>query len=420
METRTLAHPRWCWLLLCLLPWSGSQAMELDEALTLALDRDEGLNTLILRRQARMEQAVADTALPDPELILGAQGVPINDPLSADMMTMYMLGVRQQFPAGDSRRLTGQRSLSEADGLAAEFNNRQLEIRRQVQQAWLTWAGSAMAAEVAEDGLSALDELLELTEARYRSGFGRQRDVDQARLERSLMARRILDLQTRGSEAASELARWTGQMPSEPGPTALPDWSETPTDHYKPTLWLSHPAIEADNRQIESGHLGTELARQAYRPMWMVEAGYAHQRGRDPMSMGRQSDKLFAMVSFSLPLFTGNRQDRRLAAAEAEHDALIHQRALRLQEWEGQIRSQQTRLDQQQRRLELLDDIILPQAESTLESTLTAYRSDQASFDELIRARLAQIDQRQELIETRVQWLLARTELAYLTAEELP
>lgn len=420
MENRSLAYPRWCCLLLCLLLWSDGQAMELDQALTLALERDEGLNALILRRQAHVEQAVADAALPDPELILGAQGVPINDPLSADMMTMYMLGLRQQFPAGDSRRLSGQRSLSEAGSLAADIDNRRLEIRRQVQRAWLSWAGSALAAGVAEDGLRALDELLELTEARYRSGTGRQRDVDQARLERSLMARRILDLQTRGSEAASDLARWTGRMPNEPDPGALPDWSATPIDPSNPTHWLSHPAIEAESRRIESGRLGTDLARQAYRPMWMVEAGYAHQRGRDPMSMGRQSDKLFAMVSFSLPLFTGNRQDRRLAAAEAEHDALIHQRALRLQEWEGRIRSQQTRLDQQKRRLELLDDIILPQAERTLESTLTAYRSDRASFDELIRARLTQIDQRQELIETRIQWLLARTELAYLSAEELP
>lgn len=420
METRALAHPRWCWLLLCLLPWSGSQAMELDQALSLALARDEGLNVLTLRRQSQEDQAVADAALPDPELILGAQGVPINDPLSADMMTMYMLGLRQEFPAGNSRRLAGQRSLVEASGLAADFDGRRLELRREVQRAWLTWAGSLLAVEVAEDGLSALEELLELTEARYRAGTGRQRDVDQARLEHSMMARRILDLQTRGSEAASELARWTGQMPSTPGPSKLPNWTATTAELSAPSRWLAHPTIEADSQRVESGRLGTEIARQAYRPMWMVEAGYAHQRGRDPMNMGRQSDKLFAMVSFSLPLFTAKRQDRRLAAAEAEHDALIHQRQLRLQEWEGQIRNQQTRLDQQQRRLELLDDIILPQAERTLESTLTAYRSDRASFDELVRARLAQIDQRQELIETRVEWLLARAELAYLTAEELP
>lgn len=420
METIKLARPSWCWLLLCLLPWSGSQAMELDQAVSLALARDEGLNALTLRRQAREEQAIADTALPDPELFLGAQGVPIDDPSGADMMTMYMLGVRQEFPAGDSRQLSGQRRLAEAGSLAADIDTRRLEIRREVQLAWLNWAGSARAVEVAEDGLSALGELLELTEARYRSGTGRQRDVDQARLERSLMARRILDLQTQGSEAASDLARWTGQMPAGSPSVVLPIWSEMQSDPSNPTVWLSHPAIEAESRRIESGRLGTELARQAYRPMWMIEAGYGHQRGRDPMSQGRQSDKLFGMVSFSLPLFSGNRQDRRLAAAEAEHDALIHQRALRLQEWEGRIRSQQTRLEQQQRRLELLNDIILPQAERTLESTLTAYRSDRASFDELIRARLAQIDQHQELIETRVRWLLARVELAYLTAEELP
>lgn len=132
------------------------------------------------------------------------------------------------------------------------------------------------------------------------------------------------------------------------------------------------------------------------------------------------SDKLFGMVSMSLPLFTGNRQDRRLAAAEAEADARIHQRHYRLQEWEGNLRRQLAALANQQRRLQLLEETILPQSERTLESTLQAYRSDRASFDELVRARLAELDQRISIIETRLAWLQARAELAWLIAEEKP
>jgi outer membrane protein, heavy metal efflux system len=418
-DSKFLRH-HGCLLLLCLLPWHHGTAMDLDQAEAMALARDAGLNTLLHRREALQQQAVADAALPDPEFILGAQGVPIDDPLGADMMTMYMLGLRQQFPSGDSRRLSGQRSLSEADALHHQAQARRLDIQRQVRRAWLVWAGTALATEAAETGLDALSEMLALTEARYRSGTGRQRDVDQARLERSLMARRILDLETRRAEAAAELARWTGQLPPSLPAAGLPEWPELMDEVSSPVYWLSHPVIETESQRIESSRLATDLARQAYRPMWMVEAGYAHQRGRNPMTLSRQSDKLFAMVSVSLPLFTANRQDRRLAAAQAEQDAMVDQRQQRLQEWEGRIRGQLTSLERQQRRLELLDDIILPEAEQTLASTLTAYRNDRASFDELIRARLAQIDQRLELIETRIQWSIARIELAYLIAEDLP
>ena len=53
---------------------------------------------------------------------------------------------------------------------------------------------------------------------------------------------------------------------------------------------------------------------------------------------------------------------------------------LRLQEWEGRARNQVTTMKSQQRRLELLDEIILPEARRTLDSTLQAYRTDRATL----------------------------------------
>ncbi|MFU8832615.1 MAG: TolC family protein, partial [Wenzhouxiangella sp.] len=287
----------------------------------------------------------------------------------------------------------------------------------EVRLAWLDWAAAAHLIDVAEDGLEAFGSLLELTEARFRAGTGRERDIDQARLERSLLARRIIDARTRLDDAASNLARWTGTLPMERETPAFPAWHapDSADLHQKLTR---HPAVEGEVRRIETGRIASELARQSYRPSWMVEAGYGHQRGASATG-GRMSDKLFGMVTFSLPLFAANRQDRLVAAADAEVDALNHQHQSRLQEWEGRSRIQLTAIESQRRRLELLEEIILPEARRTVASTFRAYRADQASFDELVRARLSEIDQSIEIIETRHALLRARAELAYLTAEEL-
>jgi cobalt-zinc-cadmium efflux system outer membrane protein len=394
-------------------------AVGINDAVDLALDRDEGLKSMQIRLQATGDRAIAEGALPDPQLFIGAEGIPIDDPAGADMMTMYMLGIRQEFPPGRTRQLSSARARSEGAIIATGMEARRLDIMREVRLAWLDWATAAAVIEVAEEGLEAFSGLLELTEARYRAGTGRQRDIDQARLERSLLARRIIDARTGLDEAASDLARWTGTLPSEPPTAALPEWEQAPELEKLSESLARHPAVQEDLRRMEAGQIATELARQAYRPMWMVEAGYGHQRGASPMG-GRMSDKLFGMVSFSLPLFTANRQDRSVAAAQAEVDALHHQRLSRLQEWEGRARNQLTTIGSQQRRLELLEDIILPEARRTLESTFRAYRTDRASFDELVRARLGEIDQTIESIETRQALLRARVELAYLTAEELP
>lgn len=420
MKTNAFAFQRRAGLLMLLMAWLPIQlaAMPLDEAVTLALERDAGMEALSARADARDEYAVAAAALPDPEFFLGADGLPLNDPLGADMMTMYMIGLRQQFPPGNSRHLAGDQARTESQAFRTQRRQRQLEVSASVREAWLYWAAASASREVAERGLEAFESLLELTEARFRAGTGRQLDIDKASLERALLARQLLDAQNQVDEAASRLARWLGETPDGPAPE-LPAWPPSPDHTHLLERLQSHPALASDQLLIEAGRLGAELERQSYRPMWMIEGGYGHQRGRSPMGMGRQPDRLFAMVSVSLPLFTGNRQDRRVAAAEADVDALVHQRTTRLQDWEGRLRTALRQQNNQQRRLELIEEIILPDARRTLESTLLAYRRDQASFDELVRARLAKIEQQQALIDTRLDWLLARSELAYLIAEEL-
>ncbi|MDP1086652.1 TolC family protein, partial [Klebsiella pneumoniae] len=68
----------------------------------------------------------------------------------------------------------------------------------------------------------------------------------------------------------------------------------------------------------------------------------------------------------------------------------------------------------------LIEERILPQAHRTLESTLSAYRNDRASFDELIRAQLELLEREIDLIGARLAWQAARSELAYWSSEDMP
>ncbi len=419
MQNPTRTRRTWLSAVILLIFWMEAPAMELELAIDMAIERDAGLQALKSRALAYEEQAPAEAALPDPQLFMGAEGIPVDDPLASDMMTMYMFGIRQEWPAGQTRQLSGERSLSESRVLEAEWHAGRLEIEREVRLAWLDWAAAFHFKSVDEDGLEALDEMLDLAESRFRAGTARQRDVDQARLERSVQARRVIDRMTALEDAASRLARWTGQWPNNDHAPDLPVWDRALPERDDHARLADHPVVEAQALRAETGRIEVELARQSYRPMWMIEAGYGHQRGSDPMG-GRMSDKLFGMVSLSLPLFTGNRQDRRVAAAKARADASTHDHRLRLQEWQGRFLNQRAAADNYQRQMELLEDIILPEAELTLESTLQAYRSDRATFDELVRTRLAELEQRIELIETRLAVLRARVELAWLAAEDSP
>ncbi|WP_376695392.1 TolC family protein [Wenzhouxiangella sp. EGI_FJ10305] len=410
---------RWHVLAIFLLIVSAppAAAMELALAESLAIERDPGLLALEQRGLAREASARADGTLPDPEVFIGAQGLPVDDPLDADMMTQYRIGFRQRLPAGDTLALRRESGNRETRALEARYQARKLEVLRQTRSAWVDWAAARQTLAVARSSRQSFEDLLAITEARYRAGTGRQRDISQARLELALLDERILERETAVDEAASRLERWTGRRPGEGREAQLPDWPNPPAFSRLENELHAHPSLaELEYRQsADESRVG--LAREAYRPQWMIEAGYGHTRGNDPMTLNRQSDKLFAMVSFSLPLFTANRQDQRLAAAQAEYRARGHDIADRLEELRGELDRQNRLWQGRDQRLELLEKHVLVAAENTVESTMTSYRSDRASFDELIRARLALLDQELAAIDLRRKRMQAAVQLRYLAGE---
>ncbi len=396
------------------------QVLDVEQAVSLALERDSGLVALTARHEALNETAVADAALPDPELLIGAMGVPIEALLDADMMTQYQIGLRQRLPAAGTRALTGELGKNQADELIHQRAERRLEITRQTRLAWLDWTRAALRRANLVQAEAALGELERLTEARYGYGSGRLRDVEQARLEVLRLEQRQLSADSDLAASAARLERWTGQITRDRTPTDYPDWPTLPELDALIEGSLAHPLVAAALNRRNGSELELELAEAAYRPQWMIEGGYGHQRGRNPMTGQRQSDKFFAMVSMSLPLFTRQRQDRRVTAAHAYGRASEQELELRQVEIQGALETQHAIWLRQQRVIELINQRVLPQAQRTLESTYAAYGNNRASFDELIRTRLDTLERELELIDARHLLLSAATELRYWSAEDLP
>ncbi len=394
--------------------------MELDRAQTLALERDPALAALKQRVSASEDLAIAASALPDPELFLGAEGVPVDDPLTADMMTEYSLGLRQRIPVGASRSARERAGFSQAEELEARYRARRLEVLRETRKAWIDWVSALAAADLARPSRSTFEDLVSVAEARYRSGSGGQNDVSRANLELALLAQRILARVASVEDAGARLQRWTSEAPNSSLQLELPDLPRPDTLDRLEQQLAHHPELLALQARQAAGEAGVDEARAAFSPEWMIEAGYGHLRGSDPMSGQRQTDQLFAMVSFSLPLFTANRQDRRLSAARAESTARSLDLAERRRELRGEL-DRQTRLwEQYERRLSNLREHVLGAAENTLETTLLAYRTDRADFDEVVRARLALFEQQQSLIELRRAQARTRAELNYLAGGNSP
>lgn len=401
------------------LPATGL-TLSIGSAVEQALARDAGLQELERRARALDHLAIADSALPDPELILAAEGLPIDDPLSSDMMTMYRIGLRQRFPAGDSRRLAADRRTAQARAVEADVRARALEVTLQTRLAWLEWTSARASANRVDAMLEQLRQQVSIIQRRFQTGTGRLQDESQALLELALLERRQVDARTAIDDARAQLERWIGPWrPVEIFPR-LPEWTlkSTSSEDWQAQL-ARNPELIAASLRVEAGDINAELARQAYRPKWMLEAGYGHQRGEDPMGR-RMSDKLFAMASISLPLFAADRQDRQVDAALAERDAQQAQSHLVMQRLSGELVRQQALKERLAERRELLETRILPRAQATVDATLSAYEADRATFEELISARLRQLEIDLDLIDTRRRQLGVIARIARLTDKELP
>ena len=120
--------------------------------------------------------------------------------------------------------------------------------------------------------------------------------------------------------------------------------------------------------QLETAAAAIDVARADKHPDWSVGASYGQRAG------GR-SDMIMFEVGIGLPLFSRNRQDRGIAAREADYQAALATREdLRRQE-AARIRADLARWEGLKRQVALHEHSLLPLAQDRSATTLAAYRA---------------------------------------------
>ncbi len=398
-------------------PPALSASLDMDEARELALERDEELAALEAEIRGQREQAVADGALPDPEVGVGYMNLPVDSfSTSEDMMTQFQLTARQRFPSGRTRELSSEIGETMASVSEALADARRREVTRETADAWVRWAYAGEMLSVAENARNTFEEYVENTRSRYARGIGTQRDVTRAQLELSALEERVLELELEYDDAAARLGRWTGPTAVrgvEPGSGEV---EPPPTERMVRDMLAEHPAVRVEALRTEAGELNVDRTRQRYRPEWMVEVGYGFRRAEDAAG-DQASDMVSGMVGLSVPLFTRNRQDRETEAARESARAAAHRRGDTLNALDGRLERGLAAEERYTRLTELYEDRLIEEVSSLVELKFDAYRLDQEDFRELIRSQVDELDYRLRLLRIERDRAVIRAELQYLVGE---
>ncbi|MBS0212031.1 MAG: TolC family protein [Proteobacteria bacterium] len=364
---------RWLSVLVLALPFAAiATPISFDEAQRRALEHAPQLDA----RRAQIESARQEShragALPDPMLTVGLTNLPVTGAdafdTRADEMTMKTVGVRQELPARakrEAQRTLAQRRIDEAQ---AAVDSTQQAIRRATALAWIdAWA--------ARHELMALQSLREqaalaarLAHARVAAGTQSAADALAADAEALEIDNHIAAAQTAERRAAAELQRWIGTGEFETTMDA-PDFTKLPYTQAQLLSQLDRlPALQPIAAQVETAAAQVDAARAERKPDWSVAAAYGQRSG------GR-SDMVSVEFGIGLPLFTTDRQDRGVAAREADYQAALATREDLRREQAAQVQSDFAQWEGLQRQVALHEEHLLPLAHDRSAAALAAYRA---------------------------------------------
>lgn len=371
-------------------------------------------------RRAQLESAQQEShragALPDPMLTMGIDNLPVTGTeafdFRADDMTMKKIGLRQEIPARakrEARRSLAARTVDEAE---AWSDAEQLAVRRAAAAAWVDlWSTqrelTALKALRDEATLAA-----KLAKARVAGGGESVNDALASAAAVLEVDNRIEATRAMRTSAQVGLARWLGDDAVETTDTA-PDFGTLPVSETRLLAAIDRlgPLLPSTG-QVETAAAAIDVARAEKRPDWSVGASYGQRAG------GR-SDMIMLEFGIGLPLFTRNRQDRGVAAREADYQAALATREDLRQQEIARIRGDIARWEGLKRQVALHESSLLPLARDRSVTALGAYRAG-GELQPWLNARRDELDvhlaHAQHLGELGRAWAA----LAYLLPEAQP
>lgn len=395
-----------------------SDSLSLDTAIARAQHNDPWLAGSHHQQQMLISRSVAAASLPDPRISLSALNLPSdNFDFGQEPMTQFKVGVSQMFARGDSLALQNKKFQLLSQQHPFLRQDRRAQVAVNVAALWFDVYRAQESIRLIEKDRPLFEQLTDVAQARYAtvSGGARQQDIVRAQLELTQLEDRLTVLHQHREVAQRSLSQWIGEQFVHEYTTAEANAAGQNSQHLtgavtthlpqlpllqaelitKPLLshqelasyFLNHPSVLALDNRIQASRTEVKLARQKYKPQWSVNASYGY-RENDDFGQDR-SDLVSVGVSFDIPLFTGNLQDKQVQAAVSQAESVTTEKWLLLRKMIANFEASRATLKHLNQRYQLYQQQLLPQMHEQAEVALTAYTNDEGDFAEVVRARIA-------------------------------
>jgi len=353
--------------------------------------------------------------LPDPKLRIGVDNLPVNGAdrfrYDADFMTMRKIGVMQDFPNAEKRKLRGERAALERDVESANLDAQRAGLRREIALAWLELYFAQQARAPLVELVGELQLQFDTVSAAIAAG--RQNTADALALRGAGVAAqdRVIEQDRTIERARYALAAWIRDEASRP----LANPPDTSAFDHPPTALLAnlheHPEQRIYAEREALARTDAALAANSKKSDWSLEVAYG-QRGP------AFSNMISVMVSIDLPWEAEKRQDRDLAAKRllAEQAQAQTEEARRM--YEAELRGVYADWQTAGVRSERFEKLLLPLARERVAAALAVYRGGRGELGAVLEARRAETETRLGFVQTQLERARAWARLNFLLPHE--
>ncbi len=380
------------------------------------LERNPGVAVAAARARAALQKAPQVKALPDPVASLTAF---LETPETRTGPQRLAVGLQQDLPGRGKRALKERAALAEAAALAAEVETKRLALVTEARRLYYELAFVERYGEITEAFRGHLIQHEEISRARYSTGVGLGQGVVKLQAEITRIDKELLDIEGRRVALAAQLNALRDREASAPLPAArLPRTAEVPirSADLVETALLARPEVAAADARITRAETLIRLAEKGYRPDFRVGLTYTVVDERDDapgrlMPPPGNGDDVFGLHGgITLPVW------RKKLAAGVEEAVELESAARETKRHvfagiEAAIGDLAQRVPLTWRQLRLVEDLLIVQAEESLESAQAGYIAGTLNALDLLDAEHVLFGARTAAARSRADYLVGLAQL---------
>jgi len=386
-----------------------------EEILQAVIARDPGMVARLERARSALEQAGVEASLPAPEASVQVWNVPFNRPWAFGDANMYMLELRQRFPAPGVLGARQREGIAMAEAALAELATRERELIRRAATAWAEHRAAAGHHRAHQAHLALLERMSAVARDRLAAGRGSLDDLTRLEAERARVLRLLARFDNDRHRTLRVLEVLVGRpldaLPEPPDNEALVGVALAPQTLVERALSrrgvvrAAHAALAAAREGARAAHV------EATRPELMV--------GLSSWIELTQHNGYGAMAGMTLPWLWGPGPHRERAA-----NARVRAEESALREVEDTVRGEvleaHARMEGALRELALLEGDATRAAERALQAAQVAYVSGGSTLLAWLDAARMRLDLAVEAVDLRLELDRALEALDEAVGETLP